>query len=117
MDWHYYSWNASEARLNELLASDDTVMIAGFLGNQEKLYCYFDKLIALIVDPVEHERRLRSRLKREVGDDEQNIIRRLEKYPLHIEKFLKTGFVTVDNSGPVEHAVDQIQQIIAGQDR
>ncbi len=117
VDWRYYSWNASEARLNELLTSDDTVIIAGFLGNQEKLYCYFDKLIALTIDPVEHERRLRSRPKREVGDDEQNIIRRLEKYPGHMEKFLKTGFMTVDNSGPVERTVDQIQQIIAGQDR
>jgi dephospho-CoA kinase len=113
VDWHYYSWNASEDTLKELLASDDTVIIAGFLGNQEKLYHYFDKLIALTIEPEEHERRLRTRPKRDVGDDEQNIIRRLEKYPMHMEKFLQTGFIPVDNSGSVAQTVDQIEQIIA----
>jgi dephospho-CoA kinase len=108
VDWSYYSWNANEARLKELLASDETVFIAGFLGNQEKLYQYFDRLIALTIDPVEHERRLRARPKREVGDDEKNIKRRLEKYPTHIEKFIASGFILIDNSQSVEQTVDQI---------
>ncbi len=112
VDWHYYSWNANEDRLKELLASDDTIFIAGFLGNQEKLYHYFDKLIALTVDPTEHERRLRSRPKREVGDDELNNQRRLEKYSMHMEKFISSGIVTVDNSGSVEQTVSRIQEIV-----
>ena len=112
VDWHYYSWNANETRLKELLASDETVFIAGFLGNQEKLYHYFDKLIALTINPEEHERRLRSRPKREFGDDEVNIQRRLEKYSMHLGKFINSGFIILDNSGAVEQTVDQIQQTI-----
>lgn len=76
--------------------------VAGFLGNQEKLYHYFDKLIALTVDPIEHERRLSTRPKREFGDDEQNIKRRLEKYSMQMTKFITSGLVVVDNSGPVK---------------
>ncbi len=38
VDWHYYSWNADEKRLKELLASDDTGFIAGLLSSQEELY-------------------------------------------------------------------------------
>ncbi len=112
VDWHYYSWNANEDRLKELLASNDTVFIAGFLGNQEGLYHYFDKLIALTVDPAEHERRLGSRPKREVGDDDKNNQRRLEKYSMHMEKFVVSGFIMVDNSGSVEQTVSHIQEII-----
>ncbi len=112
VDWHYYSWSANEERLKELLASAEIVFISGFLGNQEKLYHYFDKLIALTIDPQEHERRLRSRPKREVGDDEQNIQRRLERYSGHIEKFIATGFILIDNSGPVTQTVDKIEQVI-----
>jgi dephospho-CoA kinase len=112
VDWSYYSWNADEDRLKELLETDDTVFVAGFLGNQEKLYHYFDKLLALTIDPPEHERRLRARPKREVGDDEQNIQRRLEKYPTHMAKFMATGFVTIDNTGPLNRTVDYIQQIV-----
>ena len=72
------AWNANEDRLKELLAHDETVFVSGFLGNQEKLLHYFDMLIALTIDPQEHERRLRSRPKRKVGDDEQNIQRRIQ---------------------------------------
>ena len=111
VDWHYYSWNANEQRLQELLASDETVFICGFLGNQEKLYHYFDKLVALSVNPKEHERRLLSRPKRDVGDDDQNNLRRLEKYPEHMSKFKATGFVIIDNSGSIEHIVDQIEEL------
>jgi dephospho-CoA kinase len=113
VDWQYYSWNASEDRLKELLGTGDTVFIAGFLGNQEKLYHYFDKLIALTVNPEEHTRRLYARPAREFGDHEQNNQRRLEKYSMHLSKFMATGFVIVDNSDPVENTVDQIQQVIA----
>ncbi len=116
VDWHYYSWNANEDRLQELLASDDTVFVAGFLGNQEKLYHYFDKLIALTVNPEEHKRRLYARPQREVGDDELNNQRRLERYSMHMEKFKASGFVTVDNSGPIEKTVDYIQEIIDSTD-
>jgi hypothetical protein len=112
VDWSYYAWSADEVRLKELLESNETTFIVGFLGNQEKLYHYFDKLIALAVGPVEHERRLRARPKREFGDDEQNIQRRLDKYPMHMERFIAFGFVVIDNSGSVEHTVDHIQQAI-----
>jgi guanylate kinase len=84
VDWHYYSWNANEDRLKELLNSDETVFLSGFLGNQEKLYHYFDKLIALTITPEEHERRLRARPKREFGDEEENIQRRLDRYSSHM---------------------------------
>lgn len=112
VDWHYYSWNADENRLNELLAVSETVFIAGLLGNQEKLYHYFDKLIALDVNPEEHERRLRARPKREFGDDEQNIQRRLEKYSMQMAKFKASGFVVVNNSSSVPSTVDQIRKVI-----
>ncbi len=112
VDWTYYAWNANEERLKELLASNSTVFIAGFLGNQEELYHYFDKLIALTINPDVHERRLRSRPKREFGDDDKNNQRRLERYSLHLTKFITSGFVTVDNSGSVQHTVDEIQNII-----
>lgn len=108
VDWHYYSWNANEEKLRELLATDQTVFIAGLLGNQEKLYHYFDVLIALTIDPLEHERRLRTRPKRDVGDDEKNIQRRLDRYASHMEKFIAAGFVTIDNTGPAARTVDQI---------
>lgn len=111
VDWSYYSWNADEVRLQELLATDELVFVAGFLGNQEGLYHYFDKLIALTIAPAEHERRLRTRPKREAGDDEQNIQRRLEKYATHIDKFVASGFILIDNTGPVSSTVDRIQQI------
>lgn len=114
VDWHYYSWNANEDRLQELLASNDTVFIAGFLGNQEKLYRYFDTLIALTINPEEHDRRLRARPKREFGDDDKNNQRRLEKYPIHLAKFIDSGFITVDNSGSIEQTVNHILQIISG---
>jgi len=113
VDWHYYSWNANEERLQELLASGETVFIAGILGNQEKLYHYFDKLVALTINPTAHEQRLHARPKRAVGDDEKNIQRRLERYSGHMVKFIASGFITVDNSGPVEQTVNQIQQIIS----
>ncbi len=113
VDWHYYSWNASEVRLQELLARDDTVFMAGLLGNQEELYHHFDKLITLAIKPAEHERRLRARPQRDVGDDERNIQRRLEKYPMHMAKFIASGFVTIDNSRSVNQTVDQILQSIA----
>lgn len=112
VDWHYYSWNANEERLRELLASAENVFISGFLGNQEKLYHYFDKLIALTIEPQEHERRLRSRPKREFGDDEQNIQRRLEKYSEHVSKFRATGFILIDNFGSVTQTVDEIEQLV-----
>lgn len=108
VDWHYYSWNANEHRLQELIASDATVFIAGFLGNQERLYQYFDKLIALTINTEEHKRRLQARPKRDFGDDELNNQRRLERYSMHMEKFVASGFVTVDNSGAVEQTVNQI---------
>jgi hypothetical protein len=110
VDWHYYSWNANEARLKELLATNDTVFIAGLLGNQEALYHLFDTHIALTIDPVEHERRLRSRPKRAVGDDEKNILRRLERYQMHIDKFIASGFTTIDNNGPTSQTVNSILQ-------
>jgi dephospho-CoA kinase len=113
VDWSYYSWNADEDRLQQLLASNDTVFVAGFLGNQENLYHYFDKLIALTIDnPAEHERRLRTRTQREVGDDELNNQRRLERYSMHMGKFLASGFVTVDNSGSLEQTISHIEEII-----
>jgi dephospho-CoA kinase len=115
VDWSYYSWNADEDKLQELLASDDTVFVAGFLGNQEKLYHYFDKLIALTLDPEEHARRLRTRPKREFGDDNKNNQRRLEMYSTHMSKFAASGFVMVDNSGSLEATVDHIKQIIGEQ--
>ncbi len=111
VDWSYYSWNANEDRLQELLAKNETVFVAGFLGNQEKLYHYFDKLVALTLDPTEHERRLRERPKREVGDDDKNNQRRLERYSMHMAKFATSGFIMVDNSGLVEKTADQIEQI------
>jgi dephospho-CoA kinase len=114
VDWHYYAWNADENRLKELLATDDTVLIAGFLGNQEKLYHYFDKLIVLSVNSGEHERRLRTRPKRDFGDDEKNIQQRLEKYATHMAKLVDSGFIPVDNSGPVTLTVDRIQRIVGG---
>ena len=112
VDWHYYSWNASEERLTQLLENDETVFLGGLLGNQEELYHYFDKLIALTINPEEHLRRLHSRPKRDVGDDEKNIQRRLDKYGEHMAKFITSGFITVDNSGPVERTVDEIVRII-----
>ncbi len=117
VDWSYYSWNADEDRLKELLAENDTVFVAGFLGNQEKLYHHFDKLVALTVDPVEHERRLTTRPKREVGDDDKNNQRRLERYSMHMAKFATSGFVMVDNAGSVESTVDQIEQIAELKDK
>ncbi|HEX8226318.1 MAG TPA: AAA family ATPase [Candidatus Saccharimonadales bacterium] len=113
VDWHYYSWNANEERLKELLATNETVFLAGLLGNQEKLYHYFDKLVALTINPSEHERRLRTRQKRDVGDDEKNIQRRLEKYPMHMAKFIASGFITIDNTGPARQTVDQMLLQIA----
>jgi dephospho-CoA kinase len=112
VDWHYYSWNANEERLQELLENDKTVFLCGFLGNQEKLYHYFDKLVALTIDQEEHKRRLLSRPKREVGDDDQNNQRRIEKYSEHMAKFIATGFTIIDNSGPIAQTVDQIEQLI-----
>jgi len=112
VDWHYYSCNASESRVKELLAGNETVLIAGFLGNQDKLYPLFDTLIALDIGPTEHERRLRSRPKRDVGDDDRNIERRLEKYSAHMSNFVSSGFIVIDNSGPVADTVDQILRII-----
>jgi len=112
VDWSYYSWNANEERLQELLAVNDTVFVAGILGNQEKLYHYFDKLVALTVNPAEHERRLHERPQREVGDDEKNNQRRLERYSMHMAKFAASGFVMVDNSGLLEKTVDQIEKIV-----
>lgn len=111
VDWHHYAWRASEERLISLLSDKDTVFIGGFVDNQEKLYHYFDKLIALTIDPVEHERRLRARPKREHGDDEKNIQRRLDQYNSFIEKFLSAGFILVDNSGSVEDTVKKILDI------
>lgn len=111
VDWRYYAWNANEERLKELLASNETVFLCGFLGNQEKLYHYFDKLVALAIDPKEHERRLRNRPKREVGDDDQNIQRRLEKYPQHIAKFIASDFVIIDNSGSLQQTADRIERL------
>lgn len=58
VDWHYYSWNANEERLKELLTSNKPVFVAGFLGNQEAIYQYFDVLIALTLDRAERELRL-----------------------------------------------------------
>lgn len=113
VDWSYYSWNANEDRLQELLAEDETVFIAGFLGNQEKLYKYFDKLVALAVDPTEHERRLRERPKRDVGDDDKNNQRRLERYSMHMAKFAASGFVMVDNAGSLEITVNRIEEIVS----
>lgn len=114
VDWSYYAWNADERRLKELLASDQIVIIAGFLGNQENLYHWFDKLIALTVNPEEHEQRLRTRPKREFGDDDKNNKGRLTKYPIHMAKFIASGFITVDNSESVAKTVDEIQEIIGG---
>ena len=113
VDWHYYSWNADEERLAELLESDETVFLAGLLGNQEKLYHYFDKLVALTVNSLEHERRLRTRPKRSVGDDKQNIQRRLDKYPEHLEKFIQSGFITIDNNESVEKTANHILAAIS----
>ncbi len=112
VDWHYYSWNANKDRLKELLASNDTVFIAGFLGNQEKLYKYFDKLIALTTNTEEHKRRLHTRPKRKFGDDDKNNQKRLEKYSMHLAKFTDSGFIIIDNSGPVKQTVDYILQIV-----
>jgi dephospho-CoA kinase len=111
VDWHKYSWNANEQVLRELLASNETVFIAGFLGNQENLYHYFDKLIVLTIDRKEHERRLRSRPKRDFGDHEQNLQGRLEKYPMHLAKMVGSGFITVNNAGPVAQTVDEILHV------
>ena len=113
IDWHLYSWNANEERLKELLATDETVFVSGIMGNQAKLYHNFDKLIALTIDPVEHERRLRTRPKREVGDHELNIRRRLDRYASHMANFIADGFVTVDNTGSVQATADKIQKLIA----
>ena len=112
VDWHYYSWNANEDRLKELLESNKTVFIAGIMGNQEKLYHYFDILIALDISPPEHKRRLQLRPKRKVGDDERNIQRRLDRYSMHMEKFKADGFIVVDNNGPITVTVNFIEQII-----
>ena len=112
VDWSYYSWNANEDRLQELLAENDTVFVAGFLGNQEKLYHYFDKLVGLTVGPTEHERRLRERPQREVGDNDKNNQRRLERYSMHMAKFAASGFVMVDNSGTLEKTLSQIEKIV-----
>jgi dephospho-CoA kinase len=112
VDWKRYAWNASEERLQELLVTDETVFLAGILGNQESLYHYFDKLIALAIDPAEHKRRLTSRPQREFGDGDLNNQRRLEKYSEHLAKFIASGFIAVDNSGPVVQTVDQIQHLI-----
>lgn len=112
VDWSIYSWNANYARLLELLASNETVIVARFLGNQEKLYPLFDKLVALTIDPSEHELRLRKRPKREFGDDELNIQRRLEKYSMHMEKFIASGFIPIDNTGSIENTLKNIENVI-----
>ena len=112
VDWTYYAWNANETRLQELLAENDTVFIAGILGNQRKLYHYFDRLIALVLDdPKERERRLTMRPKREFGDDDKNNQRRLERYSQHMAQFAASGLIMVDNSGSIKDTVDQIEQV------
>lgn len=112
VDWRYYSWNADETRLKELLASDEIVFIAGILGNQEDLYQYFDRHLALTIDPVEHERRLYSRPQRKVGDGDTANKRRLEKYSFHMAKFMASGFTPIDNSGTPARTVDLILKAV-----
>lgn len=117
IDWRRYSWNVNEEKLQKILANDKTVFLCGIVSNQEKLYHYFDVLIALAIEPAEHERRLRSRPKRDFGDDEQNIRQTLEKYSEHMAKFKAADFTVIDNTQSVSQTVDQIETFLKSNER
>lgn len=112
IDWKKYEWNIQPAILEEVLAKDETVFLSGICSNQGEFYHKFGKLIVLTVDPEEYLRRMRSRPYRGANDDEVNIQQRVGKYASKLQQFIDTGFIPVDNSGPVEQTVDGILRIV-----
>ena len=112
IDWKKYSWSLQPAVLDKVLSLHETLFLSGVCGNQNEFYHKFDKRIVLTINPEEYLRRMRSRTRRGINDDEVNILSRLQKYSEKEQQFLNNGFIPVDKSGLVELTVNKILDIV-----
>ena len=112
VDWSKYSWNLQQKALDEVLASNETVILGGIFGNQPDYYHLFDKIIVLTVDEERYLKRLRGRPRRSVGDDAQNMSDRARKYPVILNRLLLHGAIPISNDTPVAVTADKILKII-----
>jgi dephospho-CoA kinase len=112
IDWSQYSWNLQQPALDEALARDDTVFLAGIFGNQPAYYHLFDKIFVLTVERDNYKERLDGRPRREAGDDERNMADRLRKYPAMLKRLISQGAVPVSNDGEPRETAARIVELL-----
>lgn len=112
VDWKKYGWSIQPEVLDNLLSNNENVFLSGICHNQPDFYHKFGKLIVLTADIDEYARRMRTRPYRGANDDEVNILQRIEKYPIMINRLLDSGFIAVDHSGSPEETVNTILELI-----
>lgn len=108
IDWSYYHWDLQLPKLKDVLARDTTVFIGGVYSNQRDFHHLFDKIYVLVVPPEEHLRRNLVRPTRQAGDDEQNIMQRVERAEIIKQRLIDSGAELVDASGTVDEIADII---------
>ncbi|MDB5178391.1 MAG: hypothetical protein JWN01_334 [Patescibacteria group bacterium] len=109
IDWGIYEWSWQEAKINELLASADTVFLGAVVGNQEKFYPLFDRIFVLTLDEATLSHRLITRTGNDYGkhpDDLQHILSRRQDKLAHL--LAAPRAVAIDASPSAEAVADEI---------
>jgi guanylate kinase len=109
IDWDRYSWDWVEDKINELLASDRIVFLAGAVNNQRKFYSVFDKIFVLTLDIETLRHRLLTRTSKDYGKHPEQLAGTLSYHPKLVDQLLsEVNSVAIDASQPLERVVDEI---------
>jgi broad-specificity NMP kinase len=108
IDWSEYRWNWQRPKINQLLASEETVFLGAIPSNWKEFVDEFDTIIALRVDSGLQEQRLKDRNIHIYGQGEQNIADNIASQAQLLRELTAEGAKIVDNSHPIDQVVDEI---------
>ena len=108
IDWNVYHWNMQRPVINELLASAETVFIAGLPGNWREFLNDFDKIVVLTVTPETQLHRLQTRNVHKHGQSDEELHRRVASHDKNVRRFLQAGAVAINSEQSVEKIIEEI---------
>ncbi len=116
-DWYKkHRWVLSEKRIGELKKQadekDKIVFLSGVAEGEDKVWHFFDKVIALSVDEATMRSRIESREDNHFGktpEEMADILKWLENYD---ETYGKFGAAVIDATKPIDQVVDKILETV-----
>ncbi len=101
-------------RISELKQQSDKankiIFLCGGAEGEDKVWHYFDKVFALIVDVDTLKQRIANRTDNDFGKHPEELVRILRWHTDYEDNFRKLGATIVDATQPVKRVVDEIVQ-------